>query len=818
MDIKEIHNKLEQQCPSDFKINEIIPFAYPYRRLIVKATVNKSPEQSIQQVYSVLLRTIEAGYNTENELINFLGLYEEDFILRELYFLRERGYADFVSNHWIVTNEGKKFIEDNSILKMLEKEDFEFLIDAIEDKAIAKDFRTYKVDANSNKLKIEINYSNRSSELLNNKYEQLADIYKRQNKGKAYLVDYDKNNIKYDSFDKEYRDYFLIEYIPSKEKENELEPFIDVRNTDDDFSKNVRLTKLLSKKYPSILYQFTSSDRATIADLISNQKENIVEEFNEQQIEKELLPETKTLSIWETQSQFIEALNSVRNNILIESPWIKRATLQYLELFEDALKRNVKIIILYGIKNNDEHDYSTMKKIEELSSKYKTLHLIHLPSHFERVGNYKMVGTHRKLIIKDFDYYIQGSFNFLSFNKKEGQKVANEESILISKNVQKKWVDVLKEYQINISIKNENKKHHSVSKNLNVRDVTQKDARKQSDKTIFAGSYNNDKFAILELSTKAVKLLIGPSREEYEQNGFSFNQFYRTTEFTGTGKYLNKDNILDRSSFIRYVLPFIRKMLSIVKEKNINTVYTIATAAYRTATNREEILDLIFERTGGLNVKILPKSDEAIATLVAFKFTKPKHITLYENSILIDQGGGSTEISFFKDVELIQSKSYDIGTNLLENIFFEDRSINIKEAFDKNELQIKAIIANDFNTSNLKNNDKISCIAVGTAITRATKKRGNAKQHGTILSIEKLQDRFSEFKESFINDFDNNISLLYSDVNNVNKRNNIKRQDLTSALGIPFFIEIMKHFNIEEIVVSGTGLWYGMFFQKLYNI
>jgi hypothetical protein len=106
---------------------------------------------------------------------------------------------------------------------------------------------------------------------------------------------------------------------------------------------------------------------------------------------------------------------------------------------------------LYGIKNNDEHDYGTMKKLEELSSKYKSLlHLIHLPTHFEKIGNYKMVGTHRKLVIKDTDYYIQGSFNFLSFNKKEGQKVANEESILISKNVEKKWNDVVNEYKLEI--------------------------------------------------------------------------------------------------------------------------------------------------------------------------------------------------------------------------------------------------------------------------------------------------------------------------------------------------------------------------------
>jgi len=819
MDIKEIHIKLDRQCPSDYKINEIISFAYPYRRLTVITTVNKSPEQSIQQVYSVLLRTIEIGYNTEKELIQFLGLHEEDFILRELYFLRERGYVDFVSGQWLVTDEGRKFIEDNSILKMLEEEDFEFLIDTITNEVIAKSFRTYKVNENTNKLNPEITYPNRSPELLNNKFEQLADIYKKQNKGKGYLVDYDKNNIKFDSINKEYRDYYLIEYIPNKENDNP--PYIEIRNTDEDFSKNERLTKLLSHKYPNVLYQFTNSDRATIATLIEEQEENEIEKFKENQIEESNLPDTKTLSIWETQSQFKQALNSVRNNMLIESPWIKRATLQYLELFEKALKKSVKIFVLYGIKNNDDHDYGTMKKLEELSSKYKSLHLIHLPSHFDKVGNYKMVGTHRKLIIKDNDYYIQGSFNFLSFNKKEGQRVANEESILISKNVPKKWKDVFNEYDIKIDISFKSKvkqiEKETVSINLNIRNIEQNEARLQSDKTIYASNFTNDKFAVLELSTKAVKLLIGPDKRKFEETGFNFKDFYRTTEFTGTGKYLDKHNNLNREKYINYVLPYIKKMLDIIKNKGINIVYTVATAAYRTAVNRNEILNLIFERTGGLNIRILPKQDEARATLIAFRFTKPSTIKFNENTILIDQGGGSTEISLFKDADLIYSKSFNIGTNALENIFFKNTDISISESFERNENQIKNNIFEDIDFSKLISTSKLNCISVGTTITRTTRKQGNAKQHGTILTIDLLEERLNHFKNEIIIKY-NSIIELQKEVNNVNKRNNTNRQDLTAALGLPFFIEIMRKLNIKELVVSGAGLWYGIYFQKLYDI
>ena len=264
MDIKEIHKKLDKQCPSDYKINEIISFAYPFRRIKVKVTVNKSPEKSIRQVYSVFLRAINTGYNTEEKIIEFLGLHKEDFILRELYFLRERGFIDLVSGIWIVTSQGNEFIKDNNILKILEEEDFEFLIDTISNEAVEYQ-RVYSDKDQENKLEPEYNFEHKSGKILEGKNEQLSDIYKRMYQGKAYLVDYDKSNIKFDK--KEFQDYYLIEYIPRAEKENELEPFIEIRNIDKDFSKEKRITKILSKQYPNILYSFSVSDRNTIAKI-----------------------------------------------------------------------------------------------------------------------------------------------------------------------------------------------------------------------------------------------------------------------------------------------------------------------------------------------------------------------------------------------------------------------------------------------------------------------------------------------------------------------------------------------------------------------
>mgnify|MGYP002243699879 FL=1 len=46
-------------------------------------------------------------------------------------------------------------------------------------------------------------------------------------------------------------------------------------------------------------------------------------------------------------------------------------------------------------------------------------------------------------------------------------------------------------------------------------------------------------------------------------------------------------------------------------------VYTVATAAYRTAKNRDEVIECI-RREAGINVCILSKKEESVATMFTY--------------------------------------------------------------------------------------------------------------------------------------------------------------------------------------------------------
>jgi len=440
---QEIYNKLSKQSPTGYKLNELIPFSYPVRRLRLDILVNKQPDGSLIKVYNVLLRAIKAGFQSQKELFDFLGLGSTDeFILRELFSMREKNYVNVVSEKWYVTEAGEQFLTDNSILRVEEEEEFEFLLDGISGEAFStKEFPIEKSRL-PKYLPSEYKISNRSAEMLDNKYQVLADIYKKEQEGKAYLIEYSEDEIKYDSFkDGEsgmWCNYWLVEYIP--EGKNNQEARLEVRHHDT-LQENKSLTGKFNSEYRHYIYTLNPE---------RNAYENIVEVISEQSVTEINVPEFGTLSIWETKQKFKEALQTVKEKILIESPWVKKATMEYLPLFQEILRAKKRLIILYGIDRNDEHDIQTLRHVEDLQKQFKDkFTLIHLPTHLRANGS-RLTGTHRKLLIKDNDYYVAGSFNFLSFGKNEKQFVANEESMLIAKDVKKKWEQVAKEYGLSI--------------------------------------------------------------------------------------------------------------------------------------------------------------------------------------------------------------------------------------------------------------------------------------------------------------------------------------------------------------------------------
>ena len=453
---KHVYEKLSGKTPTGYRINELIPFSYPLRKLKLEVLVNKEPDGSLLKVYNVMLRTIQSGFNTRDLLFDFLGLGAKDeFMERELFQLREKGFLDLIGENWMVTESGNQFLRDNTILRIEETEIFEFLIDGMSGEVLS----CSGIEVSNKKLpkffEPEIRAGNRSPELLKDKFQELADVYKSDNQGKAYLLNYSPENINYDR--EVYQNLWMIEYIPEHGKEDD--PYLEVHKNNLKIDK--KLTGKFNGEYKYFLGQLTDSERIDFEEI--GKASGLQPSTNNLTIAP-ASSDAQILTIWETKQQFIEALSTVRKRILIESPWIKRATLEYLPAFEKILTEGKQLYILYGIREKDEHDFTTMNRLQDLQRRFdNNFHLIHLPSQLDGFHS-RLTGTHRKLVIKDDDYYLTGSFNFLSFRKQESQEVANEETMLIKKGVKERWGSVFEEYRIFPSVRQQSfVKHHAYS-------------------------------------------------------------------------------------------------------------------------------------------------------------------------------------------------------------------------------------------------------------------------------------------------------------------------------------------------------------------
>ena len=329
-------------------------------------------------------------------------------------------------------------------------------------------------------------------------------------------------------------------------------------------------------------------------------------------------------------------------------------------------------------------------------------------------------------------------------------------------------------------------------------------------------------FAVLELSTKAVKLMIGIDEKAIrEAEVFDFKAFEKIADKTETGKGLNDKNEMDMNYFRNRVLPYIKKMKNVMRNNDVDVVYSVATAAYRSAKNRDEIINCIRQETG-LNVRILSKKEESISTMFAYGITSKYRQTIAQanHAVMIEQGGGSTEVSIFHQGDYIDSYSINYGTTSSRNMLIQGvpPDSSMQDALLRCDQMVKdRMVAMMKNIGDkMASEDETFCVSVGTAITNATGKKNNATQHDSILNYEQIKSRIERTTERILQEFPTITDFERWELDN----NENKSLDtvITMRLGLPLYLIFMERFNIKQIHVSGTGLWYGVYLQHLYNM
>lgn len=222
------------------------------------------------------------------------------------------------------------------------------------------------------------------------------------------------------------------------------------------------------------------------------------------------------------------------------------------------------------------------------------------------------------------------------------------------------------------------------------------------------------------------------------------------------------------------------------KSFDLKNAKAVTTAAMRKAVNSDEVLREIKNATG-LEFEIIDAKQEAKYAKIAVENRLSLEHINYDDYVLMDLGGGSTEL-IFKDFE----KSFDVGiVSMVDKYSFKEIKNGIKKEFQNIKEFAKSI-----------EKPKIFIATAGTPTTIASFSKGMnyenydyKKINGTILTLKEIKSVEKRLLEMSAKE-----QIYWVGVG---------RDDLIIA-GILMFKEILEIFGFDEALVIDDGVREGV--------
>lgn len=133
--------------------------------------------------------------------------------------------------------------------------------------------------------------------------------------------------------------------------------------------------------------------------------------------------------------------------------------------------------------------------------------------------------------------------------------------------------------------------------------------------------------------------------------------------------YVDENKVMSEEGIER-LCNSIERLLSFSEEHNCQKVFAFATASLRGVKNSEYIVDTVLKKYS-LHIDIISGEEEALCSLRGL--LSDLETSQIKNGIMVDMGGGSTEIVLFENGQLPKIQSLNFGclslneTNMSEN-------------------------------------------------------------------------------------------------------------------------------------------------------
>jgi exopolyphosphatase/guanosine-5'-triphosphate,3'-diphosphate pyrophosphatase len=306
---------------------------------------------------------------------------------------------------------------------------------------------------------------------------------------------------------------------------------------------------------------------------------------------------------------------------------------------------------------------------------------------------------------------------------------------------------------------------------------------------------NNRRIGIIDIGSNSIRLVI------YELNPL---QAYRVIgEFKQSARLssrIGSDNILHVSD-IRDIVTILTQFKRICLANQVTEVRAAATAAIRNAANSREIINQL-RTDSGIEVELLSGDDEA-----RIGFLGMSNSLDIEDGILVDIGGGSTEVSIFRNRKLEHSVSFPFGAVNTTRRFSSDGNFNDEHLKSIRHMVHKAISEEPW----IQQNPDLPLIGMG----------------GTIRSLCKISQKKRKYSlpltHNYKIDADEMETLMkWLPSLPADKRKKVEglskdRFDIIIP-GMIILDTIFQAASCRHYVISGAGLRDGLFHERYLSI
>lgn len=291
------------------------------------------------------------------------------------------------------------------------------------------------------------------------------------------------------------------------------------------------------------------------------------------------------------------------------------------------------------------------------------------------------------------------------------------------------------------------------------------------------------KYGAIDIGSNAIRLLVANVIvEEGKEPQFKKSSLVRVPIRLGADAFVS--GIISENNTQR-MIDAMEAFKLLMKVHNVERYKACATSAMREAKNGAEIAEKILTETG-VQIDIIGGKEEA----AIISSTDLNQLIEGDNAYLyVDVGGGSTEFTLFSGGEIINSKSFKMGTVRLLN---NKKSVN-KEIFENVEKWIKK------NTKNLK---RVSLIGSGGNINKLFKMSGRTE--GKPISFIYLNAQYQFLKQMSFQERISELSL------------NPDRADVIIP-ATKIYLSAMKWSGARKIYVPKIGLSDGIIKSLFYN-